>query len=487
MITPAKISIKAQLIIWLSVFIISIGITLVLINSYIFSSNLHKNINKKTSLTCEKLAIVLVDATWNIDIEAMGNYFEAYPWELSGMARVTIYTEFDDPIYTVKFKDANDLSKCRQPIYHDNDLIGFIEVSIDQTRQTSIKYMVFRFWIISMVAGLIIIFTVTLFIFKKLIGNPIKLLMKGLAEIESGNIDYRFPEVNNSREALMIATTVDTMSVEIGKRSRQLKQENAIRKATEAKLKEFTNSLEEQVQQRTRSLQKAYKALQKESKERFQLQNEILSISDREQQRIGNDLHDSLGQQLTGVSLLLSILTKTLQKNKTPEAESALALEKQMKVVIKEARNLSHGLSPLRLNDDGLIPTLQKLANDTEYICGITCNFECTDEANVFTEVVAMHLYRIIQEAINNAHKHGNADVINITMNTHPDYKSVSEIHIEDNGCGIAESQNSSDGIGLRIMHFRAESIGGLINITKNKLGGTTVKVTYTNTDNHNN
>ena len=152
-----------------------------------------------------------------------------------------------------------------------------------------------------------------------------------------------------------------------------------------------------------------------------------------------------------------------------------------MKIVIKEARALSHGLCPMRLNDDGLVTTLRNLATDTEQVYSITCNFECIDQTNVYDEVVAMHIYRIIQEAINNAHKHGKADIINITMSTHSDYNVMSEIHIEDNGCSINDLPTSSGGIGLRIMRFRAESIGGTIDIIKNNLGGTTVKVTYIN------
>ncbi len=485
MIKQEELSIQTQIIFWVTLTIILMATILVSINSYKLTRILKKDIKEKTKLTCQKMAKVLDEATWNLDKVKMKKYFENYPWELSGMARVTVYTEFNDHIFTVKLKETTDINKCKQAIYYNNEIVGYIEISIDQTSSTKIKAVIVRFWIATMTVTVIIMLIILLLTIKVLIGDPIKLLIGGLSEIQSGNLDFRFPLVNNSREALIISTTVDNMSVEIAKRSKQLKRENEIRKATEDKLKEFSESLEEQVQQRTRSLQKAYKSLQEESKERRQLQNEILSISDREQQRIGSDLHDSLGQQLTGVSLLLSILTKTLQKKGFPDMGPAIALEQQMKNVIKEARSLSHGLSPMRLHDDGLVTTLQNFATDTEQVRGITCNFECIDDANVFDENIAMHIYRITQEAVSNAHKHGKADVINIIMNKHQEYETMGEIHIIDNGSGIDEASLSSDGIGLRIMKFRAESIGGSISIMKNNLGGTTIKITYTNTENN--
>ena len=218
------------------------GTVLVVINYHKFSTVFEKNMVEKTDSTCRKLSVVLGEATWNLDNVQMKEYFKDYLWELSEMAYITIFTEFEDPIYTIKFSDTTDFHKCRHPIYYNNEMVGIVEVALDQTRQANIKAMILRLWIGSMTSTIIIIFLIALYMLKKLIGAPVKLLMSALSEIESGNIDYRLPEVNSSMEALMISRTVDNMSVEIGKRSRQLKREIEIRKATEKKLKEFNSA-----------------------------------------------------------------------------------------------------------------------------------------------------------------------------------------------------------------------------------------------------
>ena len=95
--------------------------------------------------------------------------------------------------------------------------------------------------------------------------------------------------------------------------------------------------------------------LKNAAEERRQVQDEILAISDRERQRIGRDLHDSLGQRLTGVALLLAVLKRSLENQDRPEAKSAAEIGVQMKAAVTEARNISHGLMPLSLQDGGIV------------------------------------------------------------------------------------------------------------------------------------
>ncbi len=482
MIKKEKLSIQKQLMIWLSVFLLSSSTILVIINIRSSAATLKKQMHLKASLVCQKLAVVLSNSIWNIDDKEISDYFKEYPWELSDIATVRVLTEFNTPIYDMTYKSSADTLKCRYPVHHNGTLVGFIEVTMSQELLTSTQRSIMRSWSISMLLATFITLLIIYMVTKTLITRPVKVLTEGLRQIEAGNYEYRFPLVKNSYEALLIYNTVDKMSIEIGNRKKELEHENNIRKAAEVKLKLFTTDLETQVQERTRSLQKAYKDLQEEVKERQLLQNEVLSISDKERQRIGSDLHDSLGQQLTAVSLRLAILTKRLLKRNMPEVTAARELQEEMKGVTKEARSISHGLSPLRLHDDGLIATLHSLAVDTGDIHGIACKFTCDDNVYVTNQAIAIHLYRITQEAITNAQKHGKANIITITMNKHPNYNTMGEIHIEDNGCGITESHRSSDGIGLRSMNFRAEAIGGAINIEENnKIGGTTIHVTYDN------
>ena len=481
MIKKEKLSIQKQLMISLSVFLLSTSAILVVINIKNSSTALREQMHRKASLVCQKLSSVLADSIWNIDEKVISDYFKEYPWELSDIATVKVLTEFNTPIYSITYNDSADTLKCRYPVHHDGSVIGFIEVTMDQTLLTTTQKSIMKSWILSMILGTCTVLLILYIATKTLITKPIEILTHGLKQIQAGDYEYRFPLVKNSYEALLIYNTVDKMSIEIGNRKRELEHENNIRKAAEVKLQLFTADLETQVQERTRSLQKAYKDLQDEVKERQLLQNEVLSISDKERRRIGIDLHDSLGQQLTAVSLRLAICAKKLPKDDTAVVAAAKELQEEMKVLTKEARSISHGLSPLRLHDDGLIKTLHNLAADTGEIHGITCKFICDNDIHISNKAVAIHLYRITQEAITNAEKHGKANIITITMNKHPDYATMGEIHIKDNGCGIKESHLSSDGIGLRSMKFRAEAIGGSIKIENNTTGGTTIHITYDN------
>ncbi len=465
---------------WLFLLMVVFSIIILIINFCVTCTLLKRQLKADASRVCKRLSVVMNQNIWELNSDAMKQYFTKYPWDLMEIASVKILTEFDDVIYQNNFNTTVDnLVKCRQPVYRQGKVIGYIEVAMDKSKLLSTQISIFVTWattiIISIIAVLLTLYIVT----KKLIVNPVNILTDGLNEIAKGNYHYRIPIVDNSSEAFLISNMVNSMSEEVEKRKEMLAQEIKTRKEAERKLQEFSTHLEEEVKSRTRSLQKAYTTLLQETKDRQRLQREILGISDRERQRIGIDIHDSLGQKLTGVSLLLSVLAKTLEKNGASETDLAKALQLQMKEVIKEARAISHGLSPLRIGDDGLLSSICNLAQDTEGHLNISCKVKNNKFVNIFDENKAMHIYRIIQEAINNAQKHGKAKNINIILQQDAASDNMGEILIEDDGIGIDDKAKSSDGIGIRILKFRAAAIGGALDIFTNHFGGTTVRITY--------
>ena len=210
--------------------------------------------------------------------------------------------------------------------------------------------------------------------------------------------------------------------------------------------------------------------LREREAERLRLEREVLETTERERQRIGQDLHDSLGQQLTAASLAINGLITTLESAApalTPQAEN---LAWQLRKSIAEVRVLSHGLAPVPLEDDGLMHALHELAEATSRSTGVRCAFECPQSVRVPDSTLAGHLYRIAQEAVNNALKHASPHEIRIGLERHAD-RLVLEV--DDDGEGLANNPVPGDGIGHRVMRHRALLIGGTFEIGLSPAGGT--------------
>jgi len=205
--------------------------------------------------------------------------------------------------------------------------------------------------------------------------------------------------------------------------------------------------------------------------ERRRLEREILEISDREQGRIGQDLHDSLCQKLVSIAFDNNSLERKLASRSLPEAATAQQIASVLDDVITEARAVARGLFPVQLETDGLKVALEQLAATVSIRSKINCQLECPEPVSLRDNVMATHLYRIAQEAVNNGIKHGQAKNITIQLQAVDD---LIELNISDDGAGIPVSRTG--GMGLHIMDYRARTIGGTLSIGRGPNGtGTTV------------
>ncbi len=209
--------------------------------------------------------------------------------------------------------------------------------------------------------------------------------------------------------------------------------------------------------------------------DRHRLEQEILQISEREQQRIGRDLHDDLGQQLAGLSIMASVLTRTLAGNAAPEAPAAAKISELLKKAVAMTRSLARGLHPVAPEPDGLASALHDLAARVSGLFHIDCQFDCAAAIQMNDNTAATHLYRIAQEAVSNAVKHGHAQHVRIGLSS--DTASLT-LTVKDDGCGISAPEPQQQGMGLRIMHYRAGMIGARVSIAKQETGGTCVTCT---------
>ncbi|MCC6797831.1 MAG: PAS domain S-box protein, partial [Candidatus Hydrogenedentes bacterium] len=206
--------------------------------------------------------------------------------------------------------------------------------------------------------------------------------------------------------------------------------------------------------------------------DRRKLERQVLEISAREQMRIGQDLHDRLGQHLTGVAFKSQVLAEDLQAKKVAEATTASTIVEMVSDAINQTRGLARGLYPVHLEADGLMTALQELAAQTQSLFSIRCRFVCEEPILIHDVSVATHLYRIAQEALNNAVRHGKPKSIEIRLQENGD---AVELRIRDDGIGIDPEANGKQGLGLSIMQYRARMIDGTLQIARAEGGGTIV------------
>lgn len=206
--------------------------------------------------------------------------------------------------------------------------------------------------------------------------------------------------------------------------------------------------------------------------DRRQLEKELLNIEESVQQRIGHDLHDDLCQRLAGIEIMSQVLEQQLGSKSKVMAGRAAEISQLVRDAIGHTRALARGLSPVVMEVEGLTAALQQLAESTMSIFGVECVFRCPEPVSVKNLSVATHLYRIAQEAVSNAMKHGEAQHIEIALVTTPERISLL---VEDDGKGLPEPAPKRRGMGLRIMRYRAGVIGGSLVVQKRLEGGTAV------------
>ena len=234
-------------------------------------------------------------------------------------------------------------------------------------------------------------------------------------------------------------------------------------------LRRLQSELESKVQQRT-------VALTQEMAERARLEKELVEVSEREQRRIGHDLHDSLCQHLTGTALAGHVLGEKLAARALPEAADANKVVELVEDGISIARNLARGISPVEIESQGLMSALRDLAGNISNVSKIVCVFECDPPVPMEDAGVGTQLYRIAQEATSNAIRHGKAKRVGISLSEH---SGVVTLAIEDDGTGLPDGWQKSQGIGTRIMAHRAGMIGGDVAIEPSPTGGTLVRCRF--------
>ena len=233
-----------------------------------------------------------------------------------------------------------------------------------------------------------------------------------------------------------------------------------------ASLRSLHRELEDRVRLRTQ-------ALTQEIAGRERLEKEILEVSEREQRRIGRDLHDSLCQHLTGTALAGQVLGEKLAAKSLPEAADAGKVVELVENGILMARDLARGIYPVQMEAEGLMAAFQELSANITKWSKINCVFEHDTPVLIHDATTATHLYRIAQEAVSNAIRHGKARRIGINLS---DRDGQTTLTVEDDGVGLPDGWHGGQGLGTRIMAHRAMMIGAAFVMEPNPTGGTLIR-----------
>lgn len=212
-----------------------------------------------------------------------------------------------------------------------------------------------------------------------------------------------------------------------------------------------------------------------------ELEREIVRTSEREQMRIGQDLHDGVCQSLAAITCAAECLKVELEQNGLHHASTVGEIQHMLSATTVEARSLARGIFPVQLDVFGLSAALSELVATTYKLRHSAVSFETSGEVDVKDPEVAMHLYRITQEALSNAMRHANASHVRVRLIG--DGKSL-VVSVSDDGCGSA-TQLRPDGMGFRTMQYRAKLIGAEIQVLTERAAGTTIRCSLPLESNH--
>jgi len=210
--------------------------------------------------------------------------------------------------------------------------------------------------------------------------------------------------------------------------------------------------------------------------ERKRMEEAILDVSATVQRQIAQDLHDGLGQHLTGIAFMSKVLEQKLADGQMAEPADAAKIVRLVNEAINKTRELSRGLLPVLSDAEGLLAALKRWAGEVEDLFRIPCEIRCNEPIEVPDVRVATQVYHIVQEAVNNAIRHARPTRVCVSLR-----RSVEEgnITIEDDGVGLPDTLPSRSGLGLHIMRYRANLVGGSVEVRRGPERGTVVSCRF--------
>ncbi|HUJ09353.1 MAG TPA: PAS domain S-box protein [Verrucomicrobiae bacterium] len=288
-----------------------------------------------------------------------------------------------------------------------------------------------------------------------------------LVQLRAGRHSEHYESVRTTKDGRRLPVSITISPIKNGTGNivgvSKIVRDITERKRAEAELEAWRHELEQRVQDRTAELTLAHRQLQAAVEEHRRLEAEVARAIEREQLRIGHELHDGLGQELTGINYMLVALQTKLEKKVPLLAREAKQLEPLLQHCIEQTRHLAKGFYPVELERLGLLVALEEIIRKPGYPENISYVVESDESAKYadFKGPVAIQLFRIAQEAVHNAIKHSQAGRIVVRLETRDGSVILT---VRDDGVGLPPDSELK-GMGLRIMQYRAETVGGTVSV----------------------
>ncbi len=467
-------SMALDIMIWLAFSLVTVHVIGGLWAHYMLKQRFMQQLEQDASSTASTLATALESSIWNLDPDRIDDYLLQHPLPRD-IARLVVRDQFHDLLYQRDYgPDGPSVPTC-VAVNRQSELIGTITVhaSLGTVEMAEKFFTEMSFWdivtklCISLLAGLIIV--------QLFVRRPFRRLGGDLQKIGAGDYSHRIAPMLHS-EFVDLSSEVNLLASRIEERNADLKREVIEKERAHDRVRRLADVLEVRIAKRTEDLETSNQELRHSLGERRRIQRELDEASSREQGRIGKLLHDSLGQQMAGISFLASSLSRMLldaqSKGHTESARIAALAQEAM----AQTRMIARGLAPIEPGEKGLQLSLARLLTETESIYGIRCRLSNGNNVGTPDESVSSQLYLIAQEAINNAVRHSKGSEINVRLSLD---ETDGILIVQDNGVGFVSPASDRTGMGLHTMHYRADQLGGRLDILALERGGTSVSVKF--------
>jgi len=446
-----------ELVVWHSLALMVLCLAIGIISHTLLLRPMRTRLPAEGRAFAAALAEQVREPLWYLDITTLQQLVDRqrlYPSVLG----VRVENQFGDTLVAwVREEDrAASGLEVLDPVMYRDELIGRISVTWSLQPLLLLQSGLWPALLAVTIGGIVVQFLLTWWLIRRFLRDPLHLVVRSLRHVADGRFDVAMPEARH-QELRVLLHEAHRMAARIQERSNALHTEIAERQRVAAELIRHKADLEALVAQRTQALAEANRSLRDEMDKRKQAQKAIIEVSTWEQQRIGQDLHDTLVQEIVGARYLFAALERSLAAHSPEYGDRTRQVSTILQEIMEHVRMLAHGMMVVDLREGGLAEALKQYAAKTEDIFPLSCRLMQAEAG--FPELdgtTSVQLYYIAREAVNNAIRHGQASKIRIRLGRHGERPVMT---VTDNGCGF-DCNHEYSGMGLSIMRNRAESIG---------------------------
>ncbi|HAS83594.1 MAG TPA: hypothetical protein DCS43_13225 [Verrucomicrobia bacterium] len=466
---------SSELVLWHSLALAVLCIGIGLASQFLLLHPLTEALPREAEAFAEAVAEEIQEPLWLLDSGAIKQLLKRhrmYP----ALQGIRVDNQFGDVLAewrTPKPLDSASAIQAVHRVHYRDEEIGTVYVQWSSYAVAALRAGLWPALLAITIGGIFVQCILTWLMSYHFLRVPFASLISSLREVARGNFDVALPPSRHQELRLLLFES-RRMAGRIKQRTERMNQEINERRAIEEELVKHRDHLEELALQRTKALDVANRTLMLEMELRKKAQKAIINVSTREQQRIGQDLHDTLGQELVAARFLLGSLERVLAAAPAPYSDRGKQLGIMLQDMMEHARMLAHGLMVVDLREGGLTQALRQSAEKTSRLFSVDCTFE--EDLSIpmnLDGAGAVQLYYIVQEAITNAIRHGAATKIRLRIGSHREHTTI---WVTDNGRGFVQD-SASDGMGLIIMRNRAESINAELSVWSKPGRGTCIRV----------